>query len=68
VYLVETDKRAQLQIDALPAQALTGYAELRTMLEVSPWSGMPLNRNNPNAEVDQPQPPAVTPRIPVRTV
>jgi len=51
VYRVETDDQAQAQVDALPAAALTCYAELRTALEVSPWSGEPINGNNPDGPV-----------------
>jgi len=51
VYRVETDEQAQQQIDQLPAHALAAYAELRTLLEVGPWSGEPLNETNPDAEV-----------------
>jgi hypothetical protein len=47
VYTVETDGQAQQQVDALPAEALTAYAELRVMLETSPWSGAPYRRENP---------------------
>lgn len=51
MYHVETDEQAQQQIDHLPAHALAAYAELRTLLEVSPWSGDPINEANPDAEV-----------------
>ncbi len=51
MYRVETDELAQQQVDALPALALVAYAELRTLLEVSPWSGDAVNRKNPEAEV-----------------
>jgi hypothetical protein len=47
VYTVETDGQAQQQVDALPAEALTAYAELRVLLETSPWSGAPYRRENP---------------------
>ncbi|MGH3794935.1 MAG: hypothetical protein ACRDSP_08605 [Pseudonocardiaceae bacterium] len=51
MYRVETDEAAHQQIDALPARALAGYAELRTLLEVSPWSGESINDKNPDGEV-----------------
>jgi hypothetical protein len=51
VYCVETDEAAQRQISALPARALAGYAEARTLLEVAPWSGEPVNAKNPEGEV-----------------
>lgn len=47
MYTVETDAAAQQQIDALPAEALAGYAELRVVLETAPWSGSPYRRDNP---------------------
>jgi len=47
VYNVETDPAAQEQVAALPAHALAAYAELRIVLETSPWSGAPYNRDNP---------------------
>jgi hypothetical protein len=51
LYRVETDEHAQLQVSALPAEALAAYAELRALLEVGPWSGEPVNKRNPDAEV-----------------
>lgn len=47
MYRVETDERAQEQVDALPAEALAYYAELRTVLELDPYSGAPLSKDNP---------------------
>ena len=47
MYTVETDAQAQQQVDALPAEALAAYAELRVLLETSPWSGAPYNRDKP---------------------
>ncbi len=41
MYTVETDGQAKHQVDALPAEALTAYAELRVVLETAPWSGRP---------------------------
>jgi hypothetical protein len=51
VYTVETDGQAPQQVDALPAEALTAYAELRVLLETSPWSGAPFRRENPDGEL-----------------
>jgi hypothetical protein len=51
VYRIETDDLAQKQIDALPARALPGYAELRALLEIAPWSGPAINKQNPDGEV-----------------
>jgi hypothetical protein len=49
VYTVETDGQAQQQGNALPAEALTSYAELRVLLETSPWSGAPYRVTTPAA-------------------
>jgi hypothetical protein len=51
VYRVETDALAESQTEALPSHALPAYAELRTLLEVNPWAGDPINEQNPEAEV-----------------
>jgi hypothetical protein len=51
VYRVETDEQAQKQVDALPARALASYAEIRTLLEVSPWGGDPVNARNAESQV-----------------
>lgn len=32
----------------LPHAALTGYAQVRTVLEVAPWAGDPANARNPD--------------------
>lgn len=47
IYTVETDGPAQDQVDALPAAALAAYAEVRVVLETSPWNGRPYHRDNP---------------------
>jgi hypothetical protein len=47
VYTVTTDAHAQHQVDALPAEALAAYAEVRVVLETAPWSGRPYHRDNP---------------------
>lgn len=49
MYNVDTDPEAQEQINALPREALSAYAEARTFLEVSPWEGRSYNRRNPDA-------------------
>lgn len=46
MYRVAADEQVQHQIDALPADALASFAELRVLLEVSPWSGDPINDRN----------------------
>jgi hypothetical protein len=51
VYRVVTDELVQQQLDALPADALAAFAELRTLLEVHPWSGEPLNKANASGGV-----------------
>jgi hypothetical protein len=51
VYGVDADSFLQKQIDALPAEALAGFAELRTVLELAPWSGDPINADHPHEPV-----------------
>jgi hypothetical protein len=51
VYEVTTDEQSRAQIDALPAEALAPFAEVRAVLEVAPWSGDSLNDANPDAAV-----------------
>lgn len=47
MYTVITDEPAQQQVDALPADALTAYSELRVTLETAPWNGQPYHRDSP---------------------
>jgi hypothetical protein len=47
VYSVITDPGAQQSVEALPARALTAYAEVRVLLELNPWSGGPYREDNP---------------------
>ena len=47
MYRVVTDELVQQQIEALPVEALSAVAELRTLLEVQPSSGEPLHQKNP---------------------
>ena len=51
MYSVETDVEAVPEIEALPADALAGYAELMVVLETAPWSGDLLNRERPSANM-----------------
>ena len=51
MYRVTTDEQVQHQIDALPEEALAPFAELRTLLEISPWSADPINDHNPDGAV-----------------
>jgi len=53
VYRVEPDATVAEQIDALPYEALLGYAEALGVMELAPWSGRSLNEVNPDAEVRQ---------------
>ncbi len=49
MYTVTTDDASQPQLDALPTPALAPFAELRTMLEITPWNGDPYNRFKPDS-------------------
>lgn len=51
MYTVEADLPIQQQIDALPADALASFAEVRVVLETAPWSGRSLRKENPQGEV-----------------
>jgi hypothetical protein len=51
VYTVEADSSVQQEIDALPAEALASFAEVRVVLETAPWSGRALRKVNPQGEV-----------------
>jgi hypothetical protein len=48
LYTVTTDDHSQQQVDALPAEALAAFAELRTVLEVASWNGAPYHRHKPD--------------------
>jgi hypothetical protein len=49
VYRVTADEKFQLQIDALPPEALAPFAEARAVVEIAPWNGDLLNDDNPDA-------------------
>jgi hypothetical protein len=51
MYSVETEVAALHEVSALPAQALPAYAELKTLLEVAPWSGDPYNLQRPDTNM-----------------
>ncbi len=51
MYRVDTDEQVQQQIDTFPVEAMPFIAELRTLLEVNPWGGDPLNDQNQNGPV-----------------
>jgi hypothetical protein len=48
MYLVTEDDDVKAQVAALPVEALTAYAELRTLLETAPWSGRPYIDEHPD--------------------
>ncbi|GAA3214167.1 hypothetical protein [Actinocorallia longicatena] len=47
IYHVEETEEVLAELSALPAEALTAYLELRTTLELTPWSGNQYNPDNP---------------------
>lgn len=51
VYAVLTDEQTEQQIAALPTTALAALAEARCLLEIHPWSGDPIQKDNPNGPV-----------------
>lgn len=51
MYQVITDDLVQQQVDQLPTAALAPFAQLRTLLEIKPWSGDAVNQNNPDGPV-----------------
>ncbi len=48
MYRVIDDDLVHEQVAALPARALSAYAEARTLLEVAPWSGSPYRKERPD--------------------
>lgn len=50
-YTLDIDPLAAEQIAALPPPALAVLAEAFTLLEVVPWNGLPLLRDNPDGAV-----------------
>ncbi len=51
MYMVRSSHQVDDQITHLPSEALTAFAELRAVLELTPWSGDSINDRNPNAPV-----------------
>ena len=51
MYRVNTDEWVQQQVDHLPVEMFASYAEVRTLLEIKPWSGDPVNGQYPDAPV-----------------
>ena len=49
MYSVTTDDESEPQLAALPPSALAPFAELRTMLEITPWNGNPYNKFKPDS-------------------
>lgn len=47
MYVVRSSEEVDEQIAQLPADALPALAELRTVLELNPWSGEPWVRRPP---------------------
>ncbi|GLY27418.1 hypothetical protein [Kineosporia sp. NBRC 101731] len=47
MYRLEVLPEIEEQMAALPVDALVSLAEVRVMLELTPWSGDPLNREHP---------------------
>lgn len=45
-YGLDVDPDARIQIMALPAYALTSLADATAMLELTPWNGAPLHKDN----------------------
>jgi len=51
VYRVRTYEEAQATLDALPVEALAGYVGVLDVLELTPWNGDPLSKDNPHGNV-----------------
>jgi hypothetical protein len=52
-YKIDIDPAARDQIRALPAVLLKAFAEVVTMLELTPCNGQPYARSNPEGNVRQ---------------
>lgn len=48
MYSVELGAEAQAQLDALPPDALSAFAEIRVVLETAPWSSGSFVPENPD--------------------
>lgn len=53
MYQVRTYEEAAASVDALPVDALAGYVGVLDVLELTPWNGLPLNKDNPDGAVRQ---------------
>jgi hypothetical protein len=50
-YSIGFEPTATAQISALPRDAGLALSEILTFLELTPWNGKPLNKNNPEGAV-----------------
>lgn len=48
MYRVTQDQTALDQLEALPHEALVGYAQAFDVLEIAPWNGRPYNQAKPD--------------------
>ncbi|HZE02831.1 MAG TPA: hypothetical protein VE155_13810 [Pseudonocardiaceae bacterium] len=51
MYRIIPDEAVFEQVAALPAEALTAYADLLEVLTLTPWNGEPQHEDNPDAAV-----------------
>ena len=51
MYELETDVEAVDDLQGLPTSALVQYAEVLSLLEVTPWSGEAYNRQRPDGNM-----------------
>lgn len=51
MYTVELDPIAAEQAGSPPPTAINAFLELRALLELQPWNGLPLNPDNPKANM-----------------
>lgn len=51
MYRVIPDDATAEQVAALPVEALAGYLEVLSALELAPWNGSPHNEANPDGAV-----------------
>jgi hypothetical protein len=51
LYRVEHDPAVVEQLDALPLDALTGYAQAHEVMGLVPWNGRPYNRDKPDGNM-----------------
>ncbi|MDQ3028936.1 MAG: hypothetical protein M3R09_02670 [Actinomycetota bacterium] len=51
MYRVRTYEEPQATLDALPVEALAGYVGVLDVLELTPWNGDPLSKDNLDGNV-----------------